>query len=384
MLRATTSASNIARRALCPGSERMEEGLPEEDSAQSEEGRLLHLYAANISLDRRQLSQQHRDLLDINDKVVVEIFRRVNEQFGDEPEIASGAENITWWLHRGIKSLYPGHPDLWEYREGKLLVVPDFKFGYKVVTPATANLQLRSYAAMGAELHDCDHVAVAITQPRLSYDERITLAVYDRDQIAASRQQLYQIWDACKEPDAPLHASEEACRYCKARLAGCPAFEAMIKGPLAALPPISPNGTVAKREAEALSAISKLTPDQRDQLITACKFADFIRDPLHDFEREVIQNGGESLYKLGKGGEVRSVTDVNFAVGVLLSEGISNAKINAASSIKLGPIEEAWRDTKGGTAKDAKSAVNNALASVIERHPKKPSLTRITSTKQLT
>ena len=62
-MRAATSASNLFRRALCPGSERLEEGLPDEDSPESREGTLLHEYDANPQLDRSVLTPDQRDLL---------------------------------------------------------------------------------------------------------------------------------------------------------------------------------------------------------------------------------------------------------------------------------------------------------------------------------
>jgi hypothetical protein len=57
MSRALTSASNLFRRQLCPGSARMEEGLPDEDSEMSREGTLLHDYAANSEYDTSFLAR---------------------------------------------------------------------------------------------------------------------------------------------------------------------------------------------------------------------------------------------------------------------------------------------------------------------------------------
>src|SRR5215471_18843839 len=55
--------SNLRRRYLCPGSGRMEAGLPDEDSPLAREGRLLHSYWANPEYDRGFLLPQQRDIL---------------------------------------------------------------------------------------------------------------------------------------------------------------------------------------------------------------------------------------------------------------------------------------------------------------------------------
>lgn len=78
--RPVTSASNLFRRALCPGSARLEYGLPEEDSEQSREGQLLHDYAAHLEYDRSMLRPDQRDLLDRNDNLINEIRDRISRE----------------------------------------------------------------------------------------------------------------------------------------------------------------------------------------------------------------------------------------------------------------------------------------------------------------
>lgn len=379
MTRPTTSASNIARRALCPGSERLEAGLPDEDSDESREGTLLHKYAADRTLDRKALKPGQRDLLEINDRLVREVFQRVAEQFGEEVAVAAGADNLEWWLHRGIRFLFPGHPDLWDYRASKLLVILDFKFGFKVVTPAAANLQLRSYGVMGAELHDSERVVVAITQPRLGVDERITMAVYSRADIAASREQLYQIWDACKKPDAPLVAGDEQCRYCRARSNGCPAFEAKVQEGLSIIP--FPNGkvTVRARQAAIEEKVALASDDQLSRMYDAIQLAGYAKDPLFDEIRTRIAAGGMPGLRLGKGGEVRNVTDVGRAVSILESAGLPKDKIMATCSMSLGDDEgvaEIYREVTNCTWQEARDKTNELLADVIEKKPKKSKIER--------
>lgn len=382
MTRQTTSASNIFRRALCPGSERLEDGLPEESSAQSEEGVLLHKHMAEPELSRRKLPSSQRDLLNTAGRLVKEIFDRVQAQFGELPVVKTGGYERELWLHRGIRSLFPGHCDIWEYvAEKKLLVIIDHKFGYKVVTPAAANLQLRSYAVMGAEQHDCDHVVVAITQPRLPVDDRLTLAVYSRDDIKASRQQLYDIWDACKEPDAPLVAGEEQCRYCKARLI-CPAFKAKVEQGQNIVPFPSQGLSVPGREAFIAEKVAQASDEQLAQMHEAVTFAGFVREPLHDEIRRRIALGAMPGYRLGKESEVREVEDTFRAINALIGLGMTMDSIMPACKMALGKVEEAYRETHDGvTWKDARETINNALEEVIVRKPKKPAIEKVKALK---
>ena len=209
----------------------MEAGLPEEDSVQSIEGRLLHEFDANPSLDRSTLKPQQQDLLRISAELDDFVFARVAEQFGiSADEVFEEGREKELMALSGTKAETPGHCDRYRYWPGrKLLLIRDAKFGFKIVTPAAANFQLRTYGIGGAEEWDVEDVVVAITQPRLSYSERVTMAAYTREDIEASKKELSAIRFASAKPDAPLVAGEEQCRYCRARLL-CPAFTATISG----------------------------------------------------------------------------------------------------------------------------------------------------------
>src|SRR5215472_8855542 len=146
MTRATTSASNLFRRALCPGSERMEKGLPDEDSDESREGTLLHHYDAHPELDRGSLKPEQRDLLHLSRALDEFIFSRIAHtyQLNGEHDAAPYVENREVALN--YKSL-PGHADLVRYYHGtKTALIIDKKFGYRSHTPAALNKQLRAYA----------------------------------------------------------------------------------------------------------------------------------------------------------------------------------------------------------------------------------------------
>jgi len=390
-MRPVTSASNIDRRRQCPGSERMEAGFTDEDSKESREGTLLHKLDADPSLDRSKLKPNQRDLLETAARLDEVIFEAVDRQFGvgdlkhtkawHMGRVMGGRER-TMFLHRGIKSLFPGTCDLWAYfPDKKLLVIIDKKFGYKEQTFAAANMQLRAYAVMGAEQHDVEHCVVAITQPRLEFKKRLTMAVYGRDEIKASREQLYEIWDNSKKPDAPLVVGEEQCRYCKAKDHGiCPAYNAAVKDGLAIIPSPTGNETVAARESRIEQAAAQASDPELAEVYRAIQLAGFAKDPVSDEIRRRIQAGGMPGFRLGKAKDMRNVIDVAAAVERLESAGIAKEKIMACCSMSLGDdggIAEVWRDTKGGTWKAAKDGINALLGDAIEHSTSRPSIEKV-------
>lgn len=364
MNRPTTSASNLHRRKLCPGSERMEEGLADEESEQSREGSMLHGYDANPELDRGMLRPYHRDLLRISEELDQMVFERAYAQFGiDEKEpFEGGREEELEVLGEDDALLLPGHCDLWRYWPRiKLLSIHDKKFGYKVVTPAAANIQLRGYAMAGAQRWDPDNIITAVSQPRLSFDERLTVAMYTRGNITQARQELDWILMGARQPNAPLVAGEEQCRYCKAKLI-CAAYAEKY----------TRIATLADR------SIEECDDSQLDKVLVAIDFAGQIKEQARDEARKRVAAGRMPNYKLGKASEIRKVPDVRKAMAFLEMRGdVTRADVLECADISLGDLEEKIRKRKGCTWKAAREIVDSTLSQVIERKEKKAPLTRI-------
>ncbi len=380
MMRPTTSASNIHRRALCAGSERMEAGLPDEDSKESTEGSLLHAYDANPKLDRAVLTQYQRDLLRISGECDEFVFKRVEEQFelGNEEPFNEGREEPLAAL-RATEFETPGHCDRWRvYRTKSLAVIRDAKFGFKEVTPAAANYQLRVYAIATAEEWNVDNVVVAITQPRLEYARRITMAAYTREDIAAASVELGSIREASSNPDAPLTAGPEQCRYCRARHL-CPEYQKVIATGLEIVPLDGPPMTATARLAHIERTLGGCTDQQLDKVLLACQFAGFISDPARDEARRRKQADPEALpeWTLGKPQELRKIADTRRAVQLLSLRGdLTRDEILDCCSPKIGELETKLREKTGWPWKQAKECIESVLGPVITREEKRPTLTR--------
>lgn len=361
MIRAVTSASNMHRRAVCPGSEHLEAGLRDEESTDSKEGTLLHsCYAGAEGVN---LTPDQRDLLKIALEADDTVRASVVSQFGIsdlEPHTQGHEQEL--WIHRGIRAVLSGHCDRWIYfHRIKLLVIIDQKFGFKPVTPAVANYQLRTYAVAGAEQWPADNVVVAISQPRLSRDERVTIASYTVEDLRAAKQELLNVLAAASKPDAPLQATEDGCRYCKAKLL-CPAYKTKFL-------------TIAEMGAKDLALC---TDQDLDQILVAIQFADFICEQARDEARRRVASGALPTWKLGKASEVRKVVDPEKAIALLTMGGtLSREEVLACSAPSLKKLEDKVREKTGGTWKHARETIDATLAPVIERTEKKASLTRV-------
>lgn len=369
--RPTTSASNVFRRLACPGSHRLEDGLPEDQSPQADEGNILHKHDADRALDRSVLTLGQRDLLETSAELEDAVIENTMSAFGigaNEPYLQGPEEELV--VHRGIRIVLTGHCDKWRYfYKRRLLVLIDKKFGFIPVTPAAANPQLRVYAIGGAERWASDHIVVAITQPRLPREERMTLATYTAEDIEAARVELYGIMAKAAEPDAPLVPGEEQCRYCKAK-AICPAY----RQSLAVVNQIIPATTDA--DAPALqTALERCTPGEIDTLLRIVMRADFIRESLREHARGLVAGGKLPGWKLGKAVEIRTVTDAAAAAALLSTAQILNhTEALECADLSLTKLQGRVREKTGCTWKVAKDLVNSTLEPVIERTEKKQAL----------
>lgn len=365
-MRPTTSASNLFRRFLCPGSARLEEGLPEQDTPQSKEGELLHDYSAHRNYERSVLKPNQRDLLELCDQLQEEVMERV------------GCPKNQRLIHeQRIVGIVSGTPDLIiNAPKDKAVLVIDRKFGYKVVERADLNIQLRVYAILVYDWLDKvpRKVFVSILQPRLRYEERITIAEYLPEDIEASRVQVQSILEAASKPDAPLVAGEQQCRYCRARLI-CPEFRKTFGD----LVPFTPDTdlTVAAREAYLQKRLAECSDTELEKVLTAIAFARIIKDAATDEARQRISAGQLTNYELSKPYTVRNIADSQRAISLLTLAGIrSREQLLAIADLPLGRIEEDYRKATGCTAKDAREKINAVLNTVLEKEERKPRVIR--------
>jgi hypothetical protein len=378
--RPTTTASNLFRRALCPGSARLEAGLPDEESEESREGTLLHDYFAHPEYDRAMLKPNQRDLLELADTLTKTVIDRVEleqdligKPHEDYPEKLLDEEILS------------GRPDWFRHYEldGKtnVTLVIDRKFGFTAVERADLNLQLRAYALLAADYNFCafsatGQVFAAIVQPRAPFDERITIARYTPEDIEDSRKQILSILEAAAQSDAPLVPGELQCHYCKAKLI-CPAFrEAIEKAP--ALMSIGDALTKTAREAYLVQRLAECSDEQLTQMIDAIRLAAYAKDPALDEARKRIAAGALSKFRLTKGAEVRIVNDVRKALALLNLAGLPKDEIyDCITNLSLTKIGDVVRKANPGWDwRQVNDWVNQKLQTVIKTETRKEGVMR--------
>lgn len=362
-------ASSMQRCFVCPGSAQLQHGIPESHSDDAKEGTLLHQYDAEPKLDRSFLTPEHRDLLKLSSDLDAVIFQRVQAQFGISPDERFEEQREKELLITGPNFEISGHCDLWRYYpSSKLTVIIDRKYGRRVVTPASANLQLMTYGVGSANDRECENIVVAIEQPRLSYSERITLAAYTKDDIETARSYLFSIVNACLREDAPLVATEDGCKYCRAKVI-CSKYAEAFQ-------PLSlPGQSLGWSRTKILEQIHGLTPEKIVGLLNAVSFSDMIKDEVRDVAREMAFEERLPGYELGKPGTLREIADPKRAMSLLELRGIlTKDEILDCSKIFIGKIEERVREKKKLPGKKANELVEETIGSVIERSEKRPAL----------
>lgn len=359
MTRSLTSPSNLERRAACPGSARLEEGLPDEQTAESREGADLHSFKAHPEYDRTLLSPAFRELLGRADELDQQIFATViqAEKILDSEEYVERRESEVSW--DGMV----GHIDLIRtYPRRSIAIIRDAKFGHIPTERAEANLQLRGYAAMCEE----DTVYVAITQPRASYNARVTLARYTHKDILAARHEIGNIIEASNYPDAPLNPGMH-CRYCKAR-AFCPALSLAVTNSLVPMSILSPDLSKAAKLGRVEARLAQVSDEDLSRMLDAYALVQFIYEPMMDEARRRIEAGQLETWKLSKAFERRKIVDSGRAVALVsLSGKMSREDIMSCANLSLTKLEE-----KLGGNKEAREFTNRVLASVLETETTKP------------
>ncbi len=266
--------------------------------------------------------------------------------------------------HRDGKLLFTGHPDRVRiYPAKSIAICSDWKYGFKPVQSADANMQLRCYISMIFEEHPVDNYYGAIFQPRIS--SRPHSVHYTREEVLKARAEIESLYDACFAENAPRRASNEACEYCEAKTI-CAEHIAWVGAvqTVGRLPVSSWSDAQMSIFEERRSAALKFIDDVHEQ-IKLIKLANPERLPG---------------WRLKDGNEVRTVEDIVGAFGAMQSH-LTAQEFSSACTMALGDIEElVWKKHKDNPAlgklsqKDARRLVDSILASFITKKRNKPSL----------
>lgn len=359
--RALTSASNIQRRRLCPGSARMEAGLGQEDSEYSEEGKFLHSQFMRPHSD--ECTPDQLEALTLAEFYADKHFEKLRRNFA-VPESADYIDEreVGYWLYGASgEPVYPGHADLirtWPRYQVRGII--DAKFGYLDVEDAADNDQLASYFVMAHQQVAVGITGVCIVQPR-NFGPRITEAIYYAVDVTKTRNDLVRIVLESEKPDAPVIPGKTQCHFCKAK-AKCEAYQsfAKIRYPL---------------------AVETLDNSQLERLHDAIKAAEAIQGDVQAEMRRRLADGTLPGWKLRNTGDTTTVTKPS---GLFLSlkdyfrdnPNFTAKKFDECRKLEWGKFNALIKDLTGWSDKRAKAFVKDFTAPYVERIPKEKAVVR--------
>lgn len=363
-MRAVTSASNIHRRKLCPGSHNAEANVIDDtSSAPADEGKLLHPFAQNPKLKRDHLTDKQRALLEKADRSTKDLLLSATTVFLRSPgALYTEVEGMLYGPDG--EELFPGTSDFVQSFEIGA-VVQDFKMGFVEVEEAPSNYQLASYGVMWGDYLQVLRVIVAVNQPR-AFGKGLTSAIYDAGARDAARREIAAIYHAALDKNAPRIAGETQCRFCKAKL-----FCDEYKKRFTALD-IRPES----------QTIATLDSDELKRFAVAVKCAKSIERQVMDEMRRRIESGEITDWKLKETGETRELTDVVGAYKELAAYfeeigGFTGAKFTECTSVTWTKLTKLVQELSGFSQSRAAALLNDLLNPYITRKPKTPSPTPI-------
>lgn len=369
MNRPTTSASNIERRSLCPGSALLERGLADEDTEYSEEGNLLHALYWSGSRSTH-LNDEQKGALDLAEKYTEQFFGDVRRQFHILPEEEFIDRKEVELSFRGATDgtpLFPGHADLIRTWPGRCVhAIVDLKTGFLEVEEAPSNIQLAVYAVMqhqrasrgsGIFPHNC---AVALIQPR-NFGPRFTSAIYGAHELQDAEALIRAIFEASLKPDAPLIAGQTQCRYCKAKTI-CPAYKQ----------------TFLTLVETGVRAVVTLPNDDLIRMHHAIKFAGKISKEVSEEMRRRIESNtlpGWGLKNTGSTRELVEPIGLWNAFRDKYGAKCSAARYDACRVMSWSALEEYIRIIEGCTEEKAKNILKELSEPFVKMYPKSKSPT---------
>ena len=232
--------SGASKWMACPGSIRMEQGLPDTAGFDAAEGTAAHELAAMVLTNDIQASELIGTEIKVGARVFVvdqEMAQHVQTYVdtvmtmvgGDADLLVETRVDFSDFL--GVRGSTGTADAIGLVMKAREIQVHDLKYGRGVKVFAEGNKQellyaLGSYAELGAEL-EIEQVRLVIHQPRLNHVSEWVISVADllafgREAKRAAQRVIYCLEEDF-DPATDLVAGEAQCRWCKAK-STCPAL----------------------------------------------------------------------------------------------------------------------------------------------------------------
>ena len=204
------SPSRLSRLAACPGSYKLEEGLPDQTSDIADEGTLIHAALETSSI--KDLNHEQVALYDFCWNVLNGIAPY--SKWNKEKKVS---------VFNNFDVVTEGSIDSWVKLPDKIIAC-DFKFGYTKVSEVQNNQQAKAYSLALIQEFGLP-VQFIILQPRIKFFDSF---IFDPSMAQNLLEEIISIIKKV-ESDQIIINSGTHCRYCKANLCGtCPTIKANI------------------------------------------------------------------------------------------------------------------------------------------------------------
>ncbi|MCM2317560.1 MAG: DUF2800 domain-containing protein [Thermoanaerobaculia bacterium] len=353
------SASSMRRIRRCPGSLFLSQSNPNrvDGSKDADEGVARHSLI-EIGADAESIDDSNTAYtVEQAKRNEAEAIRRVGME-GIEP--LETIREVRLWVHgEDLQRVTSARLDLAFIWESVGLIV-DHKTLFGDHGHAKDNEQLLTQVVALCENHGVTKVYVALSQPNLAADKRLTFAEYDWHDIQAARRQLLDWCAAANRPDAPRNPGDW-CVNCPGRSVCKEAIVASV--------------VLSVRDSVELSS-----PEKVSWLLDRCELAEGVIKGIRDGAKKMIGDGVVVPgWELTPGNTTKKITKPQVAFGVVAEKGATEAEFIAAVTVKKGELEKLYHAKTGGTKKAAAEQLEAALkaADAIEEKQNQPSLSRI-------
>ena len=370
------SASSMDRLSACSASWNLEKLAPSEpENEDAASGTRIHAALANL-IPVDSLTVAERDTMDMCERDAQEVVKQwaKDNAYTEVFELRLGlttAGQVVEVDEQTPPSLlvYTGQADLIAW-DGKRALVIDYKTGRGEYAAALDNAQLAALAVLVAGYYQVDEVRVAIVQP---WACKPTVSTYTRDSLATARGWIHNVIADAETATPEMATPGPHCKWCKAKVI-CEAFKTQMLNQIEAVDPMSIAGLPPKEQGQAMFARSmELTPERHT---AAYLGLEMIRRYTHAIEATFkmrVEAGEIPGWIIETKQGAREITDPQKAFAALEPLGVTVEDFLGASSVAIGPLEEALRKASGVksqtegktsynlTAKGAKDSLTAAL-----------------------
>jgi hypothetical protein len=350
-----TSASNAQADLLCPGRHLASRGIQSKGGDDAAFGNAIHSALAKGSDDGLTPEQEKvYDMIRTIEKAKVEEF------FGLDAKRVKTFREERWWITNG-ELKHSAKLDV-VHRHGLRGLIVEYKTLPGDVPGGPLNLQLRDQVVIAANELILTEVGAVVAQPLVGMNPEI--AVYDKEAICRSDNELWARVARSNDPKAHRVAGPLQCKFCTAR-EGCPAYAAWAATLLPAV--------------QILDApVSKWSVEDMAQFLDRKSAAEKWIEDCTGYIKELLKFNPQSIpgWTLSAGRVTSKVDDPEQLFNRYLTLGGNTAQFMKCIGITKGEFEKQVRALTQLKGKALEAKLEELYAGLLKEKQSEPSIVR--------